>query len=197
MSGIYGMDHRDFEACGISAGIASNLCDALTNSERVQIEDWRFLAAFSIPNVGKGGCEKLLKHHRIEDVFGLTVDDIVQIDGFAEKTAKSLVNSLAKVKSQVTALMPRFNLKRTTGAASVGNSAISSKTIVFTGSMQRSKREDMEKQAKALGAKVGSSVSAKTDYLVVGANVGANKTQAAGKFGTTILTEDEYLALIA
>jgi DNA ligase (NAD+) len=195
ISGIYGMDQRDFEACGISAGIASNLCESLTNSQRVQIEDWRFLAAFSIPLVGRGGCEKLLSKHKIADVFDLTVDEIVKIDGFAEKTAKALVTSLAKIKSQVTYLLPKFNIKETTGGA-ITSSPIAGMTIVFTGSMQLGGRSDMEKQAKSLGAKVSSSVSSKTTLLVCGENVGASKTDAAKKHGVRMLSESEYLELI-
>jgi DNA ligase (NAD+) len=199
VSDIYSLDMEEFVTTSvkaeISGGVTSNLYIALSDSRKIEIEDWRFLAAFSIHNVGKGGCERLLKHHRIEDVFDLTVDDIVQIDGFAEKTANSLVKSLAKVKSQVTYLLPKFNLKRTTGS-SAQSSPITGKTVVFTGSMQKGNRGDMEKQAKELGAKVSGSVSSKTDYLICGENVGASKTDAAKKHNVKVLTEDEYLKLI-
>ena len=77
-----------------------------------------------------------------------------------------------------------------------GTSTIAGKAIVFSGSMRRGGRVDMEKQAKMLGAKVGSSVSSKTDFLVIGANVGATKTTAAERYGVTVITEDEYIDMI-
>jgi DNA ligase (NAD+) len=195
---IYTMDVNDFDKAGFGGKTSDNLFNELTNSTKRPIEDWRFLAAFSIPNVGKGGCEKLLKHYFLEDVFSLTVKQIIAIDGFAEKTATTLVDALINIKPEFDALMGLgFNLIRTPLASEESaSSPIAGKTVVFTGSMQRGGRSDMEKQAKSLGAKVGSSVSSKTDYLVIGTNVGANKTSAAEKHGVAVLTEDEYLKLI-
>ena len=54
----------------------------------------------------------------------------------------------------------------------------------------------MEKEAKLLGAKVASSVSGKTNYLITGESVGAKKIADAQAKGVTVITEDEYLALL-
>jgi DNA ligase (NAD+) len=51
-------------------------------------------------------------------------------------------------------------------------------------------------QAEALGAKVQSSVTSKTDFLIIGSNVEESTVAKAQKHGTTVLTESEYLALI-
>lgn len=194
---IYQFDIDMFQAFGFGHKTSCNLFEELNYSRSRQIEDWRFLAAFSIHNIGKGGCEKLLQHHRLSDVFSLTVADIVSIDGFADKSARSLLKSLANIKPQFDYLMKLgFNLIETPHADEQAESAISGKTVVFTGSMIHGGRADMEKQAKMLGAKVSGSVSSKTDYLVCGANVGAAKTQAAEKNGVKVLSEDEYLALL-
>ena len=196
---IYKTSIADLMACGFGAKTAVNLFDELVASRQRPIEDWRFLAAFSIHNVGKGGCERLLKHHRLADVFNLTADEIMVIDGFAQKTADSFVKSLKNIKPQFDALMRlSFNLVETSFASEEGaTSSITGKTVVFTGSMQHGKRGDMEKQAKALGAIVGSSVSSKTSYLIIGENVGAAKTSAAEKHGVKVITEEEYLKLVA
>jgi len=75
-------------------------------------------------------------------------------------------------------------------------SDISGKQLVFTGTMLHGKRSDMQAEAKKLGAKVGSSVTGKTDYLVAGEKAGASKINAAKSNGVKVLTEDEYLALL-
>lgn len=195
---IYTMTKLCFSRAGFGGKTCDNLFEELKFSRQRPIEDWRFLAAFSIHNIGKGGCEKLLKHHRLADVFDLTAEDVTCIDGFAEKSANSLIRSLINIKPQFDALMAMgFNLAQTPLASEKGvSSPIAGKTIVFTGSMAHGKRDDMEKQAKLLGAKVGSSVSSKTDYLVIGANVGAAKTTAAEKHGVNVITEDDYLAML-
>jgi len=174
---------------------ASNLLNELTASRRRPIEDWRFLAAFSIHNIGKGGCEKLLKHHRLAEVFDLTVEDIIKIDGFAEKSANSLVRSLANIKYQFDQLMEMgFNLIESPLASELNvASPIAGKTIVFTGTMVKGSRDDMEKHAKALGAKVSGSVSRNTDYLVCGSNVGAKKIESAENNNVVVISEDDYL----
>jgi DNA ligase (NAD+) len=181
--------------CEFGEKTAFNLMSQLNRSKREEIEDWRWLAAWSIPNIGKGGCEKLLKNHTIESIFQLTVNDIIKIDGFAEKTATLLVETLAHIKPYVEQLMPMFNLRRTV-IGKIVDSSISGKSIVFTGTLS-TKRSVLEKQAKDMGAKVGSAVTGKTDFLICGENVGETKTQSAVKHGVKILTESEYLDMIA
>jgi len=195
---IYGMTKLCFSRAGFGGKTADNLFNELIASRQRPIEDWRFLAAFSIHNVGKGGCERLLKHHRLADVFTLTRDDIVAIDGFAQKSADSLIYSLKKIKPAFDYLMSLgFNLVETSLASDrIVSGSLSGKTVVFTGSMVHGKRDDMEKHAKSLGAKVGSAVSSKTDYLICGANVGASKTQAAEKNGVTVISEDQYIEML-
>ena len=63
--------------------------------------------------------------------------------------------------------------------------------------MQHGKRDDMQKQAKRLGAKIASSVTGKTDFLVTGSEVGVAKINAAREKGVRVITEDEYLAMLA
>jgi DNA ligase (NAD+) len=57
-------------------------------------------------------------------------------------------------------------------------------------------REAIKKYAKSIGIQVVTSVSAKTDYLVIGETVGDKKIENAEKFGVEILTEEKYLAII-
>ncbi|MCX7103019.1 MAG: BRCT domain-containing protein [Methylobacter sp.] len=75
-------------------------------------------------------------------------------------------------------------------------SPISGKNIVFTGTMMHGKRDDMSKEAKRLGAKVGTSVTGKTDFLVTGSDVGAAKIAAATEKGVQVISEEDYLVLL-
>jgi DNA ligase (NAD+) len=198
LSHIYSFKLSDLKRCGFGEKTALNLFQELSGSLSRPIEDWRFLAAFSIHNVGKGGCERLLQKHKLEDVFGLTIEDIKKIDGFSDKKAESLVRSLKNIKSEFDKLYELgFNLQETPRGEIKKYTKIYGKQIVFTGSMQTGSREEMKKKAKELGAIVGESVSSKTNFLVCGANVGANKTSAAEKHGVMVLTESEWLELIA
>jgi DNA ligase (NAD+) len=75
------------------------------------------------------------------------------------------------------------------------NSAISGKTVVFSGSLERMTRDEAKANAERLGAKAASSVSKKTDYLIAGPGAGS-KLADAKKHGVTVLTEDEWLKLV-
>ena len=72
---------------------------------------------------------------------------------------------------------------------------VAGRTVVFTGALERFTRDEAKARAEALGAKVSGSVSRKTDYLVAGPGAGSKMADAL-KHGVTVLTEDEWLALI-
>jgi len=73
---------------------------------------------------------------------------------------------------------------------------VAGRTVVFTGALERFTRDEAKARAEALGAKVSGSVSKKTDYLVAGPGAGSKMADAL-KHGVTVLTEDEWLALIS
>lgn len=77
----------------------------------------------------------------------------------------------------------------------VTESPLAGKTLVFTGTLAAMSRGEAKARAEALGAKVAGSVSAKTDYLVAGADAGSKATKAAA-LGVTVLDETAWLALL-
>ena len=192
---IYKLTEFNLVSMGFGEKTSQNLINQLIRSRQESIEDWRFLAAFGVLRLGMGNCENLLKNYPLDQVFDLSVDDISNIDGFAELTAELIFNGLLNIKPQYENLIKDgFELEKTLilGETNTSDNLYHNKKIVFTGSMSSS-RAELQKQAKAFGAIVGSSVSSKTDLLIIGENVGQSKIKAAEKYGVEILSEAEYL----
>ncbi len=196
---VYQLNVNNFKDIGFGEKQSANLIEQLNRSRTEEIEDWRFLAAFGVFRLGRGNSEKLLSHYPLELLFGLTEEEIINVEGFAEKTAKLVVNGLANIKplfDNIYAL--NFNLQMSTLEIIQEKEKLilAGKTLVFTGTMQQSSRDEMKKKAKALGAKVASTVSGKTDWLIIGEKVGATKINAAKEKAVIIMTEQEYLHTI-
>lgn len=196
---IYEGRKHKFLGFGFGDKTAKNLVDQLKASQEVEIEDWRFLAAFGVSRLAGGNCEKLLQQHSIVELFEVSVEDMVKVEGFALLSSEAIVEGLANIKEEFFKVYNLgFNLAITPKQSenSENDSPIAGKLVVFTGSMTQGSRGDMEKQAKLLGAKVGKSVSGKTDFLVTGDKVGENKINAAKDKGVEVISESDYLNLI-
>ena len=194
---IYALNAQQFESMGFGPKQSQNLVDQLLRSRTEAVEDWRFLAAFGVFRMGLGNCERLLSHHALSEIFQLSEADIIAIEGFAEKTAAVITEGFANIKPLFDTLMGLgFNIQNSQRQSTDASHPLAGKSLVFTGTLHTGTRDELSKQAKAKGAKVGSSVSAKTDYLVAGDNVGANKLNAARDKGVEIISEQQFLHLL-
>jgi DNA ligase (NAD+) len=195
---IYALTAEDFAAIGFGPVQSENLAEALQISRTKQVEDWRFLAAFGIADLGVGDSRRLLQHIELAGIFDATADQIEKINGFGEITSRSIVRGLGIVKQTFRHMMDLgFNLERTLlhSESPAVSSPIAGKRMVFTGKMARGSRQEIQNGARALGAIVQSAVSATTDFLVCGENVGPKKLEKASQLGVDILTEDEFYRL--
>ncbi|MGW8195006.1 MAG: BRCT domain-containing protein [Desulforhopalus sp.] len=197
---IYRLGTEQFEELGFGPKQAENMVGQLQRSLSEPIEDWRFLAAFGIFRMGMGNCEKLLEHYSLLQIFDLTETEIGAIKGFADKTAEGVVSGLAATAEFFWEMYGMgFDLTLTpvsTSGEKTDDGVLTGKLIVFTGTMQHGSREEMKTQARNCGARVGSSITGKTDMLVCGEKVGATKLAKAESLGVRILSESEYLALL-
>jgi len=200
LSDIYTLSEEDFVKMGFGPKQSGNMVTQLRRSRSEQIEDWRFLAAFGVYRMGMGNCEKLLSTYPLEKVFELTREEVTVIKGFKEKTADAVLDGMKAVSLLFRELYSlNFTLSRTPVLISqreVKESFLTGKLVVFTGAMEQGSRDAMKNQAKKFGAKIGSSVTGKTDILVTGMRVGSTKIKKAEELGVRVISEQKYLELI-
>jgi len=179
---------------------------------RRSIELHRLIYALGIRHVGEGNAKLLARHYGTIDAFreamlaaakhgtgeGNTSEayqDLNDIGGVGEIVADAVVEFFAEPRN-VKALGELLREIEVRPAEQPRKSSpVSSKTVVFTGSLTKFTRDEAKAVAERLGAKVAGSVSKKTDYVVAGEDAGSKLTKAR-ELGVAVLTEDEWLAMI-
>ena len=196
---VYALEENDFVQMGFGPVQSKNLAQALATSRTKRVEDWRFLAALGIPDLGVGDSRRLLQHAGLEALTRVTSQQIAQINGFGEITSRSIAQGISDQKETLVHLLDMgFDLDSTpllSERASI-NTPITGKKVVFTGKMQKGSRQEMQSQARKLGAVVQTAVSGSTDFLVCGEKVGASKLTKASNLGVEIMTEADYYRFI-
>ena len=196
---IYDSREEDFQQAGFGPGQSKNLRTELDRSIQVETEDWRFLGAFGIPQLGCGDSRNLLQHMRLNDLAKVTKEEIIAVEGFAEISSADIVGGLTKKWPTIKHMLSLgFNLSESPllDESKAIESPIAGMRVVFTGKMIQGSRDQMNKDALELGAKVQSLVSAKTDILICGEKVGPAKISKAENLGIRIMSEEEYAFLL-
>ncbi|MBP2159418.1 MULTISPECIES: NAD-dependent DNA ligase LigA [Asticcacaulis] len=190
---------------GMGEQSVRNLFASIESRRDLPLE--RFIAALGIKHVGETTAKLLARAFGSEEAFRTTLtaaaegdqearDAFEHFDQIGPVVANSVISYFAHPYQR--AIYDRFLAQVTVRDAEVaaGDHAISGKTVVFTGTLEKMTRDEAKAQAERLGAKVSGSVSAKTDLLVAGPGAGS-KLKKAAELGIKTLTEDEWLAMIA
>lgn len=188
---IFNMSKDFLVNAGFGVRQSEVLIEQANRCRTTPVEDWRFLGAFGIHLFGRGSAERVLKVFDIDELNTLSVDDLKNVELFADVKATKVHDGIQKAWSIIDVMLHQVGFNLTT--MKVVESKLTGMGVVFTGAMQHGKRDDMKKEAKQLGAKVQSSVSKNTSLLVCGERVGTTKTNKAKELGVRVITEEDYL----
>jgi len=174
------------------------LFDAIESRRSVGLA--RFIRSLGVRHVGQGNASLLARHFgswaALDASVRAGIDDMLTIDGIGAAAANSIHDFLVTEQSHLALERLLAEVTVEDEAAVQTDSPVAGKTVVFTGKLEKFTRDEAKVRAQSLGAKVAGSVSAKTDYLVAGPGAGS-KLKKAESLGVTVLTEDEWLTLIA
>jgi DNA ligase (NAD+) len=177
-----------------AAKSARNIVSAIEASKEVPL--WRLINALGIRYVGEATAQLLAQHfEKLEQLMGASQEELLHVEGVGEQVASSLKDFFASERNR--ALIKKLQDSGVRGLPPKPLSAtlLGGKTFVFTGGLPHLSRDEAKAMVAARGGKVTSSVSAKTDYVVAGADPGS-KLAKAGELGVTILNEAEFMELL-
>ncbi|WP_265040476.1 NAD-dependent DNA ligase LigA [Wolbachia endosymbiont (group A) of Lasioglossum lativentre] len=179
----------------------SNLLNSVNSRKTITLE--KFITSLGIRLVGPRAAKILANHYKSYDgwyevtaqlPYDREAPDKLMIIGVGEETITSLEEFFSDEDNVEMVKNLASQLKIEPVSANVSNSPLSGKIVVFTGKLSR-ERKEMQAEAESLGGILSSSVSNKTDFLVVGEKPGS-KLEKAKKLGIKILTEEEFVAFL-
>ncbi len=173
---------------------AGNIISAIQASKEVPL--WRLINALGIRYVGEATAQLLAEHFQsLEALMAADKEDLLHVEGMGEQVAASIREFFDSERNE--ALIRKLTEAGVRGLPPERRAAapLSGKTFVFTGGLSRFSREEAKSQVTARGGKVTSSVSAKTDYVVAGADPGSKYAKAQA-LGVTILDEAAFEELL-
>ena len=177
---------------------AENLVKGVENSKNVPFE--RVLYALGIRFVGETVAKKLAQHYKnIDALSQASLMDLVLVDEIGERIAQSVVDFFENKENGISIdRLKRYGVQFETIEIINPNATdkLTGKTFVVSGVFEQFSRDDLKKAIEDNGGKVGSSISAKTDYVVAGANMGPAKLEKAVKLNITIISENDFMKLI-
>ena len=189
---------------GWGAKSAENLFRAIEDKRRIGFG--RVLFALGIRHVGEAASNLIARSYGSWREFeaamqgaqtcdGPEWERLLSIDGVGEVMARSLVTAFAQDAERVVIDRLVGHLDIEDAERPDASSPVAGKTVVFTGTLEKMTRAEAKARAESLGAKVSSSVSARTDIVVTGPGAGSKAAKAA-ELGIETMDEDAWLALI-
>lgn len=177
---------------------ANNILNSLTKSKETPFE--RVLFALGIRFVGSTVAKKLVEQFPdLAALRGATFEELIAVNEIGERIASSIREYFEQPDHNM--LLDRLQaaglqFKSEKVQPEMQSDKLEGKTFVISGVFETISREELQQLIISHGGKVVSSISAKLSYLVAGDKMGPAKLEKASKLGITILSEDQFLAMV-
>ncbi|MDP3269548.1 MAG: NAD-dependent DNA ligase LigA, partial [Legionella sp.] len=176
---------------------ANNLLSALDHSKTTTFN--RFLYALGIREIGEASARVLAEHFSdIKAIQSATIEELMTLNDIGPVGAAYVVHFFAQPHNievinrllELGVHWPQIEKKQINQA-----NPFYGKTVVLTGTLNSMSREEAKAKLLALGAKVSGSVSAKTDFVIAGAEAGSKLTKA-NELGVSVLDEEQLISML-
>jgi DNA ligase (NAD+) len=174
-----------------------NLLDGVESSKNIPFE--RVLFALGIRFVGETVAKKLARYFKTIDAIQLAkFDELTSVDEIGEKIAIAVQQYfLSEKQCELVDRLKTAGLQFKMEEKTLSSDKLAEKTFIVSGVFSSFSRDEIKQVIEENGGKNVSSISSKTDYVVAGENMGPAKLKKATDLGITILSEDEFIQLLA
>ena len=159
----------------------------------------RFIYSLGIPEVGEVTAANLANHFKtLAQLMSANLEQLIMVNDVGNIVAENLTHFFIQLHNRQVIdnlLLHGVYWDTVESNDKTIESVFNNKIIVLTGSLSSMSRTEAKKQLEALGAKITSSVSSKTDYVIAGDKAGSKKTKAE-QLAVAILNEQEWLAMM-
>ena len=174
---------------------AQNLVEAIARSREQDLS--RLIYALGIRQVGQKTGKVLAARFRTMDALeSASLEELTAVEDIGEVTARSILEWFGSAQSRHLLSRLREAGVNMEAAEQGSDQRFAGLTFVLTGALERFTRDEAAQRIEALGGKVSGSVSKKTSYVVAGEAAGS-KLRKAQELGVSVLTEEEFLAMLS
>ena len=176
---------------------AENLINGIEKSKSIPFE--RVLYALGIRYVGETVAKKLAKHYKsIDAIAQASIMDLILVDEIGDKIAQSVVQFFENQENiRIIDKLKQHGVQLESGdEATLISEKLKGKTFVVSGVFEIYSRDELKKAIEDNGGKVGSSISAKTDFVIAGDNMGPAKLEKANQLKIAIISEVDFKNMV-
>ena len=176
---------------------ANNLIIGIRNSKEVPFE--RVLFALGIRFVGETVAKKLANALKnIDAIAKATYEELIAVDEIGEKIAIAVQQFFQDPRAiQTIDRLKAAGIQFEIEEVALDSNELEGKTFVVSGVFAKFSRDEIKNLIEKNGGKNVGSISAKTNYVLAGENMGPAKLEKASSLGIPIISEDEFLAMIS
>ncbi|WP_396209706.1 NAD-dependent DNA ligase LigA [Flavobacterium sp.] len=176
---------------------AENLIQGIENSKTIPFE--RVLYALGIRYVGETVAKKLAKYYKsIDAIAKASIMDLILVDEIGDKIAQSVVQFFDNHENQrIIERLKQYGVQlESVAEEALLSEKLKGKTFVVSGVFELYSRDELKKAIEDNGGKVGSSISAKTDFVIAGENMGPAKLEKANQLKIAIISEGDFKIMV-
>jgi len=178
---------------------AANLLAGVEASKKVPFE--RVLFAIGIRHIGETTAKKLAYYFKnIDSIKNATLEQLLEVGDIGERTAQTIIDYFANARAiEILNKLKAKGLQFQLSEEQLTNTSekLKDMSFVVSGVFSKFSRDEIKKTIEQNGGKNVGSISGKTNYVLAGENMGPEKLKKAEKLGVPIITEDDFIKMIA